>query len=204
MKPLEKTLLIATNNNGKLVELQEMLEGFSARLMSLKDFPLAPEVDESGSTFGKNARLKASGYALYTSLPAVADDSGLEIEALGGRPGVLSARYGGSDSSFEEKMTKVLEELAHTGDPSRRARFVCSIAIADERGRIIHESEGVCGGTIALEPVGNGGFGYDPIFIPDGYGSTFAQLPASVKQEISHRARAIRLIIPFLRDFISD
>lgn len=204
MKTSEKTLLIATNNQGKLLELREMFGRFSLDLASLLDHPNIPEVPESGSTFEENARLKAAGYASATSLTAVADDSGLEIDALGGRPGVLSARYGGDKTSFDEKMTSLLHELAETGDFDRRARFVCSIAISDPGGNILFETRGVCEGTIAASQRGKGGFGYDPIFVPDGHNLTFAELPASVKREISHRSHAFRSIIPFLRDFIAN
>ncbi len=197
-------LLIATHNAGKLFELTEMLKGLPIDLVSLKDFPNAIEVDESGLTFSENARLKASGYALQARLNAIADDSGLEIEALCGRPGILSARYGGAATGFDEKMALILDEIAVADEPSRRARFVCSIAIADPGGIILHQAEGVCNGAIAAEPRGIGGFGYDPLFIPDGYAKTFAELPAAVKREISHRSRAFRRIIPFLRDFMTD
>jgi XTP/dITP diphosphohydrolase len=197
-------LLIATHNGGKIIELTEMLDGLPIDLISLKDFPNAVEVDESGSTFGENARLKATGYALQTGLAGIADDSGLEIAALDGRPGILSARYGGVESGFDEKMALILDELTAAEDRSRHARFVCSIAVAAPDGIILHQSEGFCNGSIAAEPRGIGGFGYDPLFIPDGYEMTFAELSTAVKSEISHRSRAFRLIIPFLRDFMAD
>lgn len=197
-------LLIATHNEGKLLELTEMLNGLSIDLVSLKDFPNAAEVAESGSTFSENASLKASGYAIQAGLPAIADDSGLEITALHGRPGILSARYGGAETGFDKKMALILDELAVADDRSRQARFICSISVADPGGVILHQSEGVCDGAIAAEPRGIGGFGYDPLFVPDGYKKTFAELPASVKREISHRSRAFRLIIPFLRDLVAD
>jgi XTP/dITP diphosphohydrolase len=204
MKPTEKTILIATGNRGKLVELEDMLTEFPVRLLSLLDFPDVPEVIESGATFGENARLKAVGYATYTSIVAVADDSGLEVDVLNGHPGVLSARYGGEGAGFDAKMGMLLQEVAASGTNDRRARFVCHIAVADAAGQILHESEGVCEGTIAPEPRGSRGFGYDPIFIPKGYELTYAELPATVKREISHRSRAFRSIIPFLQDFIAD
>ncbi len=197
-------LLIATHNEGKLLELTEMLNGLPIEIVSLKDFPNVVEVAESGSTFGENARLKAAGYALQAGMAAIADDSGLEIAALGGRPGVFSARYGGSETGFDEKMALILDELAAADDRSRQARFVCSIAIADPGGVILHQSEGICVGAIAFEPRGIEGFGYDPLFVPNGYKRSFAELPAAVKREISHRSRAFRLIIPFLRDFMAD
>jgi XTP/dITP diphosphohydrolase len=200
----QKTILIATQNQGKLVELREMLAGSPIEIATLADFPEVPEVVESGSTFAENARLKAAGYAISTSLNALADDSGLEVDALDGRPGVLSAHYGGNGTSFPEKMALLLGELESTGDAKRRARFVCHIAVTDPNGNVVHEAEGICEGVIAHEPRGDSGFGYDPIFIPNGYELTFGELPTSVKQEISHRSRAFRPIIPFLRDFIAD
>ena len=145
--------------------------------------------------------LKASGYAMQTGRMTLADDSGLEVEALGGRPGVLSARYGGP--TFDQKMSMLLNELDAIGDEARRARFVAAIAIADETGRILHAVEGICAGTIAAEPRGSGGFGYDPLFIPDGYDLTFGELPETIKREISHRGRAFSQIMPFLRGFFA-
>jgi len=197
-----KEITIATNNPGKLAELRGLLDGCNVSLRTLADFPDTAEVDETGSTFLENARLKAAGYARQTGTVTIADDSGLVIDALGGRPGVLSARYGG-DTGFPEKMALVLDELSRSGDNSRRARFVCSIAIADEGGEIVFEAEGVCEGRIADDPSGSGGFGYDPIFIPDGHDLSFGELPGAVKQQISHRARAFAEIIPFLRDNIA-
>ena len=194
-------LLIATNNPGKIAELKDMLAGVLFELFSLDDFPSVTEVEETGLTFDENARLKASGYARQTGLLALADDSGLEVEALDNRPGVLSARYGGRDTSFAEKMEKLLAELDKTGDVARRARFVCSMAIADASGEILFTSEGICNGTIASQPRGSGGFGYDPLFIPDGFDRTFGELNEAIKRKISHRARAFCEIMPFLRHF---
>lgn len=200
--PLETLkLMIATNNPGKFRELKELLSGVSLKLAALADFPDLTEVEETGSTFDENARLKARGYAMQTGLHTLADDSGLEVEALDNRPGVLSARYGGANMSFAEKMAKLLVELDKIGNTERRARFVCSMAVADENGNILVISKGICEGKIATEPRGKGGFGYDPLFIPDGFNLTFGELPEAIKQKISHRARAFEQIIPFLRDF---
>jgi XTP/dITP diphosphohydrolase len=197
------TLLIATRNQGKLAEFKGLLSGIALEFVSSDDRPDTTDVAETGRTFSENARLKASGYALQTGLYSLADDSGLEVEALGGRPGVLSARYGGEGTSFSEKITMLLGELEKTDDAARRARFVCSLAIADPAGEIIFTADGICSGKIAFAPRGTGGFGYDPIFVPDGYDETFGDLSSAVKQEISHRARAFRQIIPFLRGFIA-
>lgn len=194
-------LTIATNNTGKLAELRSLLENESIELKALSHFPHAVEVEETGSTFIENASLKASEYALQTGSFTLADDSGLEVDALGGRPGVLSARYGGDDIGFPEKMELILNELNSSGSTDRRARFVCAIAVAAPDGRIVFEAEGVCEGRIADTPAGSGGFGYDPIFVPDGFNSSFGELSAAVKQQISHRARAFAEIMPFLRDF---
>ena len=198
-----KRLLIATTNKGKIRELTEMLAGFPVELVGLDAFAV-DEVAETGSSFAENAELKASGYAKQTGIAAVADDSGLEVDALGGRPGVLSARYGRDDSGFDEKMALLLDEIERSGGPDRRARFVSAVAMADEKGHILETTLGVCHGVIAQFPRGSGGFGYDPIFIPVGYDKTFGELSDEIKAQISHRARSFREIIPFLRHFIAN
>lgn len=194
-------LLVATGNKGKLGELKGLLTDMPIDLLSLGDIGSLEEIDETGGTFGENAMLKASGYAIHAGVLTLADDSGLEVLALDNRPGVLSARYGGVDLGFDQKMLLLLEELEKTGGENRRARFLCSIAIADAAGEIVHCAEGICNGTIAQKPRGKGGFGYDPLFIPDGFENTFGELPNAVKQKISHRFRAFEQIIPFLRLF---
>jgi len=194
-------LLIATNNPGKVAELRDLLAGGRFELLSLADFPHITEVEETGLTFIENARLKAVEYAGQTGLLALADDSGLEVAALDSRPGVLSARYGGRDTSFAEKMEMLLAELDGSDAVTRRARFVCAMAVAKVSGEILFTSEGICDGTIAAKPRGSGGFGYDPLFIPDGFEQTFGELGEAIKRKISHRARAFYEIIPFLRHF---
>ncbi|MFZ1701519.1 MAG: RdgB/HAM1 family non-canonical purine NTP pyrophosphatase [Pyrinomonadaceae bacterium] len=201
---MENRILLATNNEGKISELRDMLIGSPIIVASRADFPEVDEVEETALTFAENARLKASGYARQTGLVALADDSGLEVAALGGRPGVLSARYGGEGKSFDQKMRMLLGELAQIDGGDRQARFVSSIAISDVEGNILIESRGVCNGRITTEPRGLEGFGYDPLFIPDGYENTFGELPSAVKAKISHRAAAFREIIPFLRDYMAD
>jgi XTP/dITP diphosphohydrolase len=203
MTPDRSRLLVATRNNGKLAELRELLSDLPIELVSLTDVNCRIEIDETGATFAENAVLKAAGYAQSAGLWALADDSGLEIAALGGRPGVLSARYGGDDLGFDRKMEMLLGELSNTDGTDRCARFVCSIAIADADGKILKRSDGICDGKIADRPRGAGGFGYDPIFIPDGYDETFGELSGAIKQKISHRKRAFCQIIPYLRDFIA-
>jgi XTP/dITP diphosphohydrolase len=194
-------LLIATHNTGKLNEFAGLLTDLPIRLLSLAEFENIGEVEETGVTFEENAVLKARGYALRAGMRALADDSGLEVEALGGRPGVYSARYAGSAAGYEQKIAALLNELDETGDASRRARFVSVIAIADEQGDIKFLAEGVCPGTIAGGPRGQNGFGYDSVFIPDGFGQTFGELTPDTKDQISHRARATAKIIRYLRDF---
>lgn len=201
MKNTRMRLLIATKNVGKANEFQKLLADLPVRLHNLNDFPDVPEAEETGATFAENARLKARFYAERTGIFALADDSGLEVEALGGAPGVFSARYAGAAASDGERIAKLLEELDATEDENRRARFVCAIALADERGEIKHVAEGARGGAIARVASGSNGFGYDPIFIPDGFDRTFGELSDDVKERISHRARAIKKIIRYLRGF---
>ncbi len=201
MPPQIKELVVATSNQGKILELKNLLDGLSLSLYNLTDFPDIHEIPETGHTFKENACLKAAGYALETGIPSLADDSGLEVLALDGRPGIHSARYAGSDAPFSKKMEKLLRELASTGDAERRARFVCSIAVADGGGRILTTAKGICDGKISFTPKGTGGFGYDPIFIPEGYEQTFGELSDTIKQSISHRFRAFGQIIPFLQHF---
>jgi XTP/dITP diphosphohydrolase len=195
----DEQLLVATGNAGKVRELEEFLADLPLILRGLKEFPNVREVEETGVTFTENAILKAKGYAVQTGLRTLADDSGLEVAALGGAPGVFSARYAGENSSDEEKIAKLLDELGENVE--RRARFVCVMAIADQTGDIKFISEGICDGRIALNLIGTKGFGYDPVFIPDGFDETFGELSGVVKQKISHRARAMKKIIQYLRGF---
>ncbi len=195
------TLLVATGNAGKLRELRQLLAGVPVTLLSLNDCDAGPEIEETGTTFEENAALKAKGYARRTGLLTMADDSGLAVDALGGSPGVHSARYGGDDLGYREKMMSLLDEI-DVADAGRRARFVCSIALASPTGELIFTSQGACEGRIAEEPRGSLGFGYDPIFIPDGHDGTFGELSADVKAEISHRARAGEKFVRYFLDFI--
>ena len=197
-------LLVATGNRGKLAELNDLLADVPIELFSLGDVGGFEEVEETGATFAENAALKASGYALLAGIVTLADDSGLEVEALDNRPGVLSARYGGAQLGFDEKMIMLLGELEKTGGKNRAARFVCAMAVADATGKIVHSAEGICNGRIAKKPRGTGGFGYDPIFIPDGFENTFGELSNDVKQQISHRFRAFLRNNPVFTAFLRD
>ncbi|MBA2379889.1 MAG: RdgB/HAM1 family non-canonical purine NTP pyrophosphatase [Blastocatellia bacterium] len=191
-------LLIATTNQGKLREIESLIYRPDVQLLSLSDFSAASEVAETGETFLANATIKAAGYARQFGVMTVADDSGLEVASLGGRPGVHSARFGGEQTPYAEKMRMLLDEIAGLETDDRTARFVCAIAAADVSGQIVFAEEADCSGVLANKPTGTGGFGFDPIFIPDGYGLTFAELADGVKQKISHRAKAVRLFIRFL------
>ena len=193
-----QTLLLGTHNPGKVKEITSILadEGWSLR--SLQEFRNLETAEENGATYAENAIVKAQFYARATGLCALADDSGLEVAALGGAPGVFSARYAGENASDADRRALLLSELAETGDTDRRARFVAVVAIADSEGAVLNVAEGICEGTITFEPRGEGGFGYDPLFIPVGYNQTFAELPDTVKNHISHRARALLQTRQFL------
>ena len=193
-------LLVATHNAGKIRELSQRLAGLPLRLRLLSEFPSIVEAEETGTTFVENATLKAVHYSTASGLLSLADDSGLSVDALGGRPGVYSARYAGRHATYAERMARLLDELSATGDAERRARFVCVIAIADPSLGVVGTFEGRCKGRLAHEPRGAGGFGYDPIFIPEGHAQTFGELPDEIKQTISHRARALDKACRFLRE----
>ncbi len=195
-------VLIATGNKGKVREFESLMADLNLNLKGLSDFPNLSEVAETGQTFAENARLKAYQYSQQSGLLTLADDSGLEVAALDNAPGVFSARFGGGGLSDKQRVEKVLSELDKTLDRERRARFVCVIALAGGNGEIIHQAAGVCPGRISAKPLGINGFGYDSIFIPDGFEKTFGELPASVKQQLSHRAQAAQQIIRFLQDFL--
>ena len=192
-------ILAATTNKHKIQEFQAMLDSSadSGRVSIISPDTILgfPEIIENGTTFEENARIKAGQAARYADMAAFADDSGLEVAALGGAPGIYSARYGGENATYAEKMAKILKELENASD--RRARFVCVIALA-YRGDIVETFRGEVTGRIAFEPRGTDGFGYDPIFIPDGYDKTFGELGEEVKSKISHRARAFALAADFV------
>ena len=183
-------LLIATRNRHKWREISEIFHLPSVEMVDVDDCPPLPEVEEDGLTFQANAVKKAVTLALASGLWTLADDSGLEIDALGGAPGVYSARYAGEPVDYAANNRKVLAELA--GVANRRARFRCAIALSDPAGR--HWTvEGKCEGGIIEEPRGTQGFGYDPIFVPDGHTQTFAEMESAVKHGLSHRGAALKL-----------
>jgi XTP/dITP diphosphohydrolase len=182
-------LVIATRNPGKTAEIRGLLQGSPVTVKDLSDFGPIPEVEEDGATFDENAYKKASFTARVLGLPALADDSGLTVEALDGAPGVLSARYAGAGATDEERYRKLLEELK--GRPSRRAAFECVISLAVPSGPAL-TYEGRCQGVIAEAPAGSNGFGYDPIFYFPPLKKTFAQLTREEKSRVSHRGIALR------------
>lgn len=184
-------LLLATRNRGKLEELKALLRGLPYEMVGPENIGLKLEVDESGKTYAANARLKALAFARASGLLTVADDSGLEVEALGGTPGVLSSRYAGPKATDAGRVACLLDKLKGVPWERRGARFRCVMAIAWPDGRV-KLCSGNCRGVIALEPRGVNGFGYDPVFFLPKFGKTMAELPAEVKNHISHRARAAR------------
>ena len=182
-------LLLATNNPGKAAEFRQLLAGCGWDLVTPAELGLTIEVEETGQTYAENATLKAVEYASASGLVTLADDSGLEVDALDGRPGVLSARYAGADRTDQERVQALLEELAGVPDDERTARFRCVIAIADTTGRV-ELVDGTVEGRIGHEPRGKNGFGYDPIFLLPDRGMTTAELPPDEKNTVSHRAMA--------------
>jgi XTP/dITP diphosphohydrolase len=197
-------LLIATGNAGKIRELSQLLAGASLRLRLLSEFDSVAEAEETGTTFAENATLKALYYSAHAGLLTLSDDSGLAVDALGGAPGVYSARYAGADATYAERMNRLLGELEAAGGTDRRARFVCVIAVADPSDGKVETFEGICEGRLAREPRGTGGFGYDPLFIPEGHERTFGELPEEVKHSLSHRARALAKAVRHLRTRYTD
>jgi XTP/dITP diphosphohydrolase len=188
---LPRKLLLATNNPGKADEYRALLAGLDFSLVTLHESGITMVVAETGQTMEENARLKATIYAAESGMLALADDSGLEVDALGGEPGHRSARYAGEDASDADRVKYLLSRLAGVPSESRSARFRCVIAVSTPAG-VTSISVGVCEGTIALEARGSHGFGYDPIFFLPGLGKTMAELTPEEKDRISHRAQAAR------------
>lgn len=183
-------IVLATRNMGKLKEIKEILRGLDLDILSLNDFPEVPPIIENGKTFKENALKKARFVSRYFNTPALADDSGLEVDALGKRPGIFSARYAGENATDEENNRKLIEELKGLPLEKRQARYQCVIAIvfSSDNEEVVEEN---CNGLIALEPKGSSGFGYDPLFYVPEYGKTMAELPPDIKNRISHRGKAL-------------
>jgi len=189
-----KRIVVATRNAGKLAEIRHALDFPGWHFVSMDELGAFPEVEETGETFRDNALIKAEVARERFALPALADDSGLEVDALNGEPGVLSARYAGTPSSDTENNVKLLRELEHAPEDRRAARFRCVMVLIDEDGTVI-EAQGTCEGRIAVIPSGEHGFGYDPLFLPDATpGRTMAELTLEEKNAISHRGAALRAL----------
>lgn len=201
-----REVLIATSNQGKVREILEALTEMPLQLRYLDEFPNALPVKEVGTTFEENATIKALGYAKQTGLPALADDSGLVVDALGGLPGIFSARFGGASLSDRDRTARLLMSINKHRGQERTARFICCMALAVpgdrndvETGQTIHIARGECSGLIVEEARGGNGFGYDPVFVPDGFSATFGELPDTIKRKVSHRAQALATMRDFMR-----
>jgi len=197
------TLLVGTNNPGKQREYQQLLVPLDLRLVTPQDLALAPTVRESGATYADNACLKALAYQRASGLLTLADDSGLEVDALSGEPGLHSARYAGPAAGDADRYRLLLQKLEGVPWQERTARFRCVVVLAVPEGET-HATEGVCEGLIAWGPSGDNGFGYDPVFYLPEYDRTMAQLPPELKNRISHRARALHQMLPILRRVLSQ
>jgi len=202
------TLVMASRNPGKIRELEAILQDSGVKLLSLADFPWLPEIPEEGATFAENAAAKALAVARLTGHPALADDSGLMVDALGGAPGVFSARYA-KDRTAPDPPTdadnwgKLLDELKNVPRGERGAHFVCELALATPDGRLL-TARGECAGVIALSPQGDTGFGYDPVFWVPEYAATMAHLGPEIKNKISHRAMALAAFKTLLRSWLKE
>lgn len=184
-----KTILAATTNPGKVKEIKEILSCFE--VISLKEAGIDTDVEENGETFSENAYIKASEIAKLTDLPVLADDSGLEVKALGGRPSVYSARYAGSNAPYSEKVKKLIEELDNTPSKERAAQFACAVCLIFPDGKKIETTGVSCPGILLDEPRGENGFGYDPYFYSIAHKKTFSEMTLEEKNEVSHRKAAL-------------
>ena len=194
-----RRLVIGSKNKKKLIELTDLLGDLPIELTDLSPWPDLPEVDENGDTFEANARLKAAGYAKGVKEWVLAEDSGLVVPALKGRPGVQSARYAGKHGDDAANNAKVLAELLPLPPEKRAAYFICTAALSSPEGEVVAVTEGKCHGLIVDGPRGSGGFGYDPLFLVPEFHQTFGELSLRVKQALSHRSRAMMQVRPTLR-----
>jgi XTP/dITP diphosphohydrolase len=196
-------VVIATRNSGKLREIQAILSPLRLKILSLWDFPDVPEIIEDGQTFEENAVKKAAAVSRQTGRMAIADDSGLAVDALQGRPGVFSSRYAGEKATDAERYQKLLKEMTGTPQGNRGAAFICAMAVASPKGKV-EVVEGECRGEIAFAPKGSHGFGYDPVFYLPKWGKTMAELEPEVKNRISHRAQALEKLKQVLPNFLKE
>ena len=193
-----ETVIIASGNKGKLKEFQTLMEGLDVEVKSLKDFPEIGDIEENGQSFAENAYIKAKAVFDATGCMAIADDSGLEVDALGGAPGIYSARYAGEEKDDEVNNQKLLEALEDIEDEKRGAQFHCAIVAIDKDGNR-YDAEGIVRGRILRAARGDNGFGYDPLFYVEDYGKTTAELSMEEKNSISHRGQAVRAIVATLQ-----
>ncbi|MBQ8682133.1 MAG: XTP/dITP diphosphatase [Selenomonadales bacterium] len=193
-----KQIVLATKNQGKIREMRDLLAPMNIEVLSLADFSPTADAEENGATFAENAMLKARYYYAHTNTPCLADDSGLEVDALGGRPGVYSARYSGENATDESNNAKVLAEMADVPEESRTARFRCAMALVGDGIELT--ADGTCEGILLTEKRGDGGFGYDPIFYVPAFGCTLAELSSDEKNSISHRGSAVRKMADLLAE----
>src|SRR3954469_5302453 len=194
-------LLVGTTNAGKIREMRELLADLPARVVFPADLGITLDVEEGETSFVANAMLKARAYRRASGVLTIGEDSGFEVDALGGEPGVISARWGGSD--YQIKNQRIVDMVAGLPDDRRGSRYVSVLAIATPDGRVFQRT-GTCRGLVAHEPAGTGGFGYDPIFLIPELGRTMAQLTQEEKAEISHRGRAVRKALPLLRSLLAE
>ncbi len=185
-------LIVASRNKGKVAEIKELLAGLPFRVTSLLDYPHVPDIIEDGKTYRANAMKKARETALATGKMAMADDSGIEVKALGNAPGIYSSRFAGAGASEQARNKKLFAMLKDVPTSQRQARYRCVIALSDARGRELGFVEGTCSGYVTTRNKGKNGFGFDPLFWIKRYHKTFGQLPSSLKAKISHRARALK------------
>jgi len=204
LKQTPPTILIATGNKGKFAEISSELSGLGVKYLSLKDFPKVPECEETGQTFLENATQKARYYARHFNIHTLADDSGLEVDALAGAPGVYSARYAGIPCNDQANNDKLVRELAGIPREKRSARFRCAMSLVDPQGNLLGTAEGTIEGEIIDQPRGPHGFGYDPHFFVPSLGKTTAEISREEKNKISHRGQATRKMHDLMQSLFSD
>jgi XTP/dITP diphosphohydrolase len=201
--PASRVLVLGTRNRKKAAELVDLLAPLGIEIKTLADFPGSLEVEETGATFAENAALKAVTQARHLAAWVLGEDSGIVVDALDGRPGVFSARYSGPNATDESNNRRLLEELGDTPPERRAAHYDCHVVLADPQGAVHAQCSGVCRGRIRFEPAGTAGFGYDPLFEVVEYHRTFGELGEGVKAVLSHRARALELLVPRIRELVS-
>jgi XTP/dITP diphosphohydrolase len=200
---VQRRIIVATGNHGKFREISELFTDIPCRLIAMREYwKTDPPIEENGATFFENARIKADWVYHHSSLWSLADDSGLMVDALGGEPGVRSARYAGEQGNTEANNMKLLKALEGTVPSERKARFACSVVLRIDATTILH-AQGYCEGRIIEAPRGSGGFGYDPLFVPEGFDRTFAELTGEEKHRISHRGKALRSLKEQLYGYIA-